>query len=755
VRAYWIIAALVVTACAAALLGLLWPTESERSVAALVGTVRNDAGVALASATVCATCTSCTAAADSPAACAVTDRNGGYALAELAPGRYRIAAAARGYVAGVSADEGRIMLAPAARSTLDIDLATGGALVTGVVRDATGAPIAGARVRVMRAESPRLVLELSADARGAFEVAMPNGAFQISASAPGYAWTESYGVAPSRRIELALEPAVPLAGKVVHASTGEPIASARVQAIARDRSLRIAWAVTDARGDFAFSELSAGSYLVTASGRGVYGELPHSVELGPDVERAAPLVIHASAALTLEGRVEVAAGAPCAEGYVLLGEPDPAQQPIAGEGDAASEQGVFGPEQHAAIDRDGRVRFEGVPPGRYFASVHCYGNVLESGPVFLALPRDAERELVWTTQPATRLTARAIDRHGRPVAGARIALSWPGRDGRRVLRPAITGADGSVVIESARCGDCQLMPADSAHAANAVTFSISPDGRHGHATLALEGDATLELQVRDHDGAPVDGLQVYARAAGEASGKRVASALGDGRYRIVALPAGAYVVIGDDGVNPAQALWGSDALPIPVESGVTLREQSVLVRDGAFSGRLIDAAGQPVAGAWLTALPDADPASDGLAVLMARRARRVATDRDGRFVLGGLSPSARFKLRAERAHGSAILLEARTPARDLVLALPAPAQVAARALDAGGAPLTQFTVRARSLSTELVVDRLIADQDGRLRWTLPPGPVELTVVAPDGQSGTSRLDLSPGATLDALVRVGG
>ena len=129
--------------------------------------------------------------------------------------------------------------------------------------------------------------------------------------------------------------------------------------------------------------------------------------------------------------MQIEKGAPCPEGYVLLGEPDPTQPLLADEPDAESENEGIGPEQFAAVEMDGAVRFGGVPPGRYFASVQCPGYALQRGPVLLRLPRDAQRELVWTMQPSTRLTARVVDQRGAAVAGARIAITWPARDGRR------------------------------------------------------------------------------------------------------------------------------------------------------------------------------------------------------------------------------------------------------------------------------------------------------------------------------------
>jgi hypothetical protein len=52
--------------------------------------------------------------------------------------------------------------------------------------------------------------------------------------------------------------------------------------------------------------------------------------------------------------------------------------------------------------------------------------------------------------------------------------------------------------------------------------------------------------------------------------------LGEGRYRVAAVPPGAYVVFVGDGASDARPLWGSEQMPIRVDEGASLRELRTL-----------------------------------------------------------------------------------------------------------------------------------------------------------------------------------
>jgi protocatechuate 3,4-dioxygenase beta subunit len=241
--------------------------------------------------------------------------------------------------------------------------------------------------------------------------------------------------------------------------------------------------------------------------------------------------------------------------------------------------------------------------------------------------------------------------------------------------PALTRADGRAEISGPRCGDCQLLAGDNVGRSSAVPFALSEGGARGAATLTLKGDAMLELDVRDHEGAPLDGLQVIARRADgvfereSMPSRYVAVALGDGRYRFTGLAAGAYAITGDDGMNPAEPLWGTAVMPVEVIAGASLRWQTELSRSGVLRGRVLDEAGQPARDAWVSAQPEVDPESQPLVSMRSGAARRVLTDRDGRFAIDRLAPGARFTVRARRVAGGESLFEARVPQQGIELRL--------------------------------------------------------------------------------------
>lgn len=77
----------------------------------------------------------------------ITGRNGAARADHLAPGTWRISASAAGHApAALPAHE----LAAGADDRLAIKLATGGRTLSGTVSDATGGPIAGARIDAAR-----------------------------------------------------------------------------------------------------------------------------------------------------------------------------------------------------------------------------------------------------------------------------------------------------------------------------------------------------------------------------------------------------------------------------------------------------------------------------------------------------------------------------------------------------------------------------------------------------------------------------
>src|SRR5687768_8916320 len=157
-RHLWMGAGLLAFGAASAVAALSWPWGKSSS-SSLAGIVRSTGGRPIAAALVCASRSSWAAQRDLSITCTQSDVNGTYALPALEPGRYFVAAAADGYEAGAAHGASSVLLTEGDQlKSSDIELAAGGARVSGSVLRADGTPIPRARLRIARFESPRLAL---------------------------------------------------------------------------------------------------------------------------------------------------------------------------------------------------------------------------------------------------------------------------------------------------------------------------------------------------------------------------------------------------------------------------------------------------------------------------------------------------------------------------------------------------------------------------------------------------------------------
>jgi hypothetical protein len=125
---------------------------------------------------------------DGARASAVTDAGGHAELRALATGRWRLRATAPGFAAVERAVE---VAARADDATLELSR---GAMLAGVVRDANGERVAGARVSVGGAET-------TTDQNGAFRLAdVPSGRVVIECESEGRRGQQSLNLAPGDQI---------------------------------------------------------------------------------------------------------------------------------------------------------------------------------------------------------------------------------------------------------------------------------------------------------------------------------------------------------------------------------------------------------------------------------------------------------------------------------------------------------------------------------------------------------------------------
>jgi protocatechuate 3,4-dioxygenase beta subunit len=740
-------------------------------VPALVsGTVRARDGKPIAGARVCGSCASCGLVDLPPSACVLTNEQGAYAFEPADARPVLVTAVAQGFNAGVANDGRPIELRGKPKSDVDVTLQPGGATLSGIVLDALGGPVAHARIQLARFDiESRPTIETQSNEEGRFEAAVSEGALLIRAEADGYAPATAHAVAPSDDVEVRLTPASRIRGRVVLARTGKPVAGAEVRAFPRAGNPRVAAALSDEHGEFVVEALEPGMYTLLAEHASARGHLdsPVAVGLADTVE---DVVIEATNAVSVFGRVVLPPEAPPCRGYVALGAPTVESAALAKQ--ALSEKEITRdynavPSLSSNIEADGTVSFKGVTPGRYHVNVQCSDHVLDEGPELLDV-RDRDLQVIWKAQPGLGLLVRVVDAAGAPVPDARLTLliSRGGAAGPPLGMGFSVDRQGVAKLPANLYPGSYTVEANGGLEAKPVTVELRPGSGTTEVTLRVEGSGSIMVDAKDELGRPVNGLRVNAlaqaapteaKAAPEgpaASRPRIVSAraLGGGQYQIGPLPAGAYTVEAEESSNPPIRAEGPNGAVIHVASGALLRAQLSVRRDAEVRGTVVDSKGQPEANVWVSATYQTDgPVVVGPKLLrLGVEPLRAMTDPEGRFELNKLRPGARYQLRVIEPHGAAVTVDRVTPGQDVKLVLPEPSVISGVVVDAQGRPQETFTVQAHHAETGVNrVGRVGPGGSFRIEG-VPAGKVALTAARPPAEFAQLELEVQGGEKRDGI-----
>jgi len=379
--------------------------------ASVAGTITDETKAPIAGARVCASGTSRDANPEDLAepACVTTDAKGAYAIAALIPATYTITASAKPYRPGVvfvdeDREDAKVKLAAGeARTGLDIALRSGGVEITGVVIDATGGPIAGARVRAGSGwrSGGGAALALTDDA-GAFSLWVAPGSASISAEADGYGRGFDWGRAPGK-FEIILTPESVLAGIVIDAATSEPVAGAQVIVAASEWGWEAGpGARTDEKGAFRVAKLSPGRHTVIARTANGYGRSDGTVLVGL-AQSVDGVVVKLHPAHRITGKVMIAGtDKACPDADVQLNEKGNERQWL---------------ETH--VEDDGTIVAEGVLPGTYTVDPYCQGYARKPPYEAIVVADKDVTDLVWNVQPGGTITGK-VTLAGEVVEGADV-----------------------------------------------------------------------------------------------------------------------------------------------------------------------------------------------------------------------------------------------------------------------------------------------------------------------------------------------
>jgi len=321
-----------------------------------------------------------------------------------APGRVWLRLGAHGYE---SVDIGPIDLPIPGQVVQQVYFLSESASVVGrVVRKETREPISGARVSCLPASESNggRVVTMSTGADGRFLLeAVPAGRRYLYVRAPFRApeAVVDLSVQPGQRhdlgdIEISSHGAV-VRGRVLRARSGAPVTSTVVELIAQPPADReLLRTETDARGEFAFRELSPGAYTLNVPDHAYSRPLL----IAPEEDRE---VIVSIGEVTMTGRL-LADGKPVSGSITLTRGPY-----------------GMGPTRTAFAMAEGRYELQGIEPGEW--TVSLWGPKAAATVETIEVP-DVSRFEHDFSLATGKIVGRVVEETGIPVPSAQVECSY-------------------------------------------------------------------------------------------------------------------------------------------------------------------------------------------------------------------------------------------------------------------------------------------------------------------------------------------
>lgn len=730
------------------------PRRGEK--AAISGTVRDQKGMPIAGAMVCAAARSeRLASADTRrASCANSEKDGHYRIEGLFGVKHWVSASAAGFIAEAyhhgegAARREEVALRPGQEATdIDIVLEGGGVELRGIVKDLSGGAIEGAQVGGGSALG-------FTGADGNFSLWVRAGESGVWAEAEGYASGWESGVVPGHFFEVYLTPESVLVGKVVRVADGTPVEGARVTAESGGDGWNQASSITDASGSFRLDGLKPGPYKAKAEADDAYGLADEAAILGLG-ETSEPITVKAHPAFFIEGTLVVAddkGSQAVDQGWVSLS-------------DRANGRSAWG-----SPEPDGVLRMRGLLPGEFEVEINSRGFVAADRYEKVKLVDKSISGLRWEVTRGQAIRGVVVDASGKPVPRVNVsAAPKPDPSQPRAHQTRTWGgetdANGKFELAGLLAGEYMINVSswEQPRATPEKPIPATLEKGKDLDGLRVELPATGEVKgsVRDGKGNPIpranvglyDGVHWQSAAAGD-----------DGSFSFKFVAAGEYRVTARKG-------WG-DEMRAPGTSDDDVQGEKVSVRaggvedvklvversDGRITGVVRDADGGPLADAFIEATRESDSAtqSSGQAMRQGRWGSfwdtPELTDPDGRFVLEDLQ-EGKHTLRAHRKGGGEAILEHVAIGGDVVLTIADAGRMSGTVtLAGGGGSPEEFTVVVRDDTTGFSRNDSFFRTGGV--WTLEELPAGKYKVRVTAGKGTAEVEATMAAGQDvAGVRV--
>src|SRR6266542_2220687 len=577
--------------------------------------------------------------------------------------------------------------------------------VTGRVLDASGKPIAGAKVQWMAYRSddevlldetagkdPAVLGETSADAQGQFRVVLDKPGVSIALRVFAHAHPSARFSGPFDSAEenplfdILLPAAQPMSGRVVD-EAGNPVGGARVFVASRevvvDGDTRyLGEARTGADGAFTVTDAPEGARVV--------------VVRAPDFIPANRIQLEAKP----EEKISLQRGG-AVRGLVTDAAGKPASGVIVTTDDAA-----------AQADAQGRFRLTGLPAGVHHLQALSKDD-LAARKDGVRVRKGEEVEANLKLRPVTVISGTVVEEgNRRPVAGARVsayqATGFVRFARRRAERAARTDARGRFRLAGLAPARYAIEAVRDGYLAAAIAGVNAAAQSVPVANLALRKAASISGRVTDEKGQPVATARVrIMRETGirrllRGAASNPASVLGgqgvltaaDGAFRIRGLEPERNLSLEATKTGYAPARKPG----ISLKAGDAVKDVALVVRRGLEArGKVVDAQGQSVAGAEIRAIHREEGMMGGARVQMrlmgvAQEKPDAVTTGDGTFTLKGLE-EGQYTLAVARegfARKTVPRLEVKATGENVwpPVTLAAGAPIAGAVRDSAGAPVS-------------------------------------------------------------------
>ncbi len=504
----------------------------------------------------------------------------------------------------------------AAPDKLAIDLDPCFAQLTGTVRDASGGPIARARLSLTGQVSTL------ADESGAFSLCLPWGE-RIRVDADGYGSRDvpTYLLSGTARLDIVLVPEAAVIGRVVDTEK-HPIAGAQVtvtpEGVRGPFGLAANLARTDADGRFRVAGIGPGKFRIAAHAKGFATATPTVIFAQPGTEsRELELVVTARRRVT--GTVTMA-GKPASGVRIMVIEPQKLPMVSLEPGPSAISQA------------DGSFELESLP-GTFtvFSTNH---DVVSPQSITIA-----DADITAAVEVTRRGTVHGrVMAHGVPQRNAEVyCISGVASAAAR------SGADGRFTCTNLSPGKNTLMaqvPATSRF--GTLTVDLAPGQELSNVDFELPWAGRMQGRVVDEAGHPVPDVAVFMIAPDGDRGACPTNARGE--FDCGGLSGGGdYVVT----VHPTMAMQTAFAPLNCQPPRIHVADGEAVVKDvqiaielarSALRGRILDDKGIAFSDCHITAASEMSP--QPLETAMGARFEPPTTmsARDGSFEFANLAP---------------------------------------------------------------------------------------------------------------------